>query len=591
MTDQSMMAAQTDDILKCCACAQLLMDPLTLQCLHTYCSTCVKSIEITTREDSAGLTCAHCHLFTPQHDVRVVPMIIQLLDSLSATKRSTTETKCDQCGSEVAKWYCSDCKTEASLCDKCKGFHDKFVKHQVLTVAQLNEDYYTLDKPMYCAKHEKKEVEVFCADCEELMCELCEGLLHGGHVTETVHGALQRLRGLVTADITHLETCVAHNQEAINTAEKAKTEIEQPYDADQRKLDEKLEADIAKLREEHKENSAELRAKKQAVLKNFDDDMQDIMSKVSEERQVLAWLKVTVARTSGVTLLQQLLGGLLKRVNHVTSDCGYGDSKSGFRVYASRCWPWFLPDAESGSEDSKVTLKVKQCIDLDDDGFRRPFTRIAIMWDRIWIIHRDMYLVYRFSLDGTRVDSVKLGTDIDTPMNMIQNGRHEGILISGSGLYTLDEQCQIRTRIGQGDYCDACVAADGSLYALSRYDDRVARFKRSNGAWQKHNAITLEGYYDDIRYTDSDDPSNTIHVTDTRIFVCLKDNRRINCYDKTGRKIQVYRSDSKGADVYAHPSVCGMDASGALLVANSDNQTLDRCHLFYFEVLPNFVLR
>ena len=246
----------------------------------------------------------------------------------------------------------------------------------------------------------------------------------------------------------------------------------------------------------------------------------------------------------------------------------------------------------AGSEDSKVTLKVKQCIYLDDDGFRRPFTRIAIMWDRIWTIHRDMQLVYRFSLDGTRADSVKLGTDMDTPMNMIQTDRHEGILISGSGLYTLDEQCQMRTQIGEGDYCDACVAADGSLYALPRYDDRVTRFKRSNGGWQKHNAITLEGYYDDIRYTDSDDPSNIIHVTDTRIFVCLKDNRRINCYDKTGRRIQVYRSDAEGADVYAHPSVCGMDASDRTARRQQRQpETLDRCHLFYFEVFPNSFLR
>ena len=246
---EASVITKVKDIIKCTICLKILTDPKTFSCLHSFCAKCIDGLTQTTKDDDdtiKGYACPECRRFTPLDDVRVVHLVIQLLDAYYASKRLPGETKCDVCNTADAKWSCMGCSEGGSLCDACKMYHDKFVKHQVLSLEQLKDESHVLEKPVFCSEHKENKIEVFCTRCEKTMCVLCKIFNHDGHPSEPIADALRRLMLKVDEKRARIEAKIEENADAIEA----------------------------------------LKAEKAGAIKAFDNTLQEIGDHITEQKQV-----------------------------------------------------------------------------------------------------------------------------------------------------------------------------------------------------------------------------------------------------------------------------------------------------------------
>nr|KAG5690076.1 hypothetical protein BaRGS_016384 [Batillaria attramentaria] len=67
----------------------------------------------------------------------------------------------------------------------------------------------------YCSKHPKKEIELYCVDCDVLMCVTCLVTKHNQHKAEDISEATERFKTQLDKDIERLERCVGDVQKHV----------------------------------------------------------------------------------------------------------------------------------------------------------------------------------------------------------------------------------------------------------------------------------------------------------------------------------------------------------------------------------------
>jgi hypothetical protein len=81
-----------------------------------------------------------------------------------------------------ASWYCFDCNR--SMCDKCEKNHSVFIKdHKVVYLVDLKREDIELiiKRENNCKSHPNQRLELFCEDCETVICLTCWKHDHKGH--------------------------------------------------------------------------------------------------------------------------------------------------------------------------------------------------------------------------------------------------------------------------------------------------------------------------------------------------------------------------------------------------------------------------
>ena len=107
---------------------------------------------------------------------------------LAIKECNTTGVKCGNCDKRSShSFYCFQCC--AFWCDDCITAHNIFranKEHRVLAIKDFQDQDIedVLKRPAFCGKlgHEKKELEFFCRNCEEPICNSCAATIHDGHI-------------------------------------------------------------------------------------------------------------------------------------------------------------------------------------------------------------------------------------------------------------------------------------------------------------------------------------------------------------------------------------------------------------------------
>ncbi|OWF48691.1 uncharacterized protein LOC110452761 [Mizuhopecten yessoensis] len=89
---------------------------------------------------------------------------------------------CALCDSEDGvRWYCNDC--QENLCDRCKETHTRGRKTKNDDVVSIGKANRQGDKPVpeVCKLHPGKLCDMFCSDCNELICSICLSKNHKQH--------------------------------------------------------------------------------------------------------------------------------------------------------------------------------------------------------------------------------------------------------------------------------------------------------------------------------------------------------------------------------------------------------------------------
>ncbi|XP_073687343.1 tripartite motif-containing protein 16-like [Garra rufa] len=181
----------SQDELMCQVCLDLLKDPVSIQCGHSYCKSCIT--DFWNKEDQMRVySCPQCRqTFSPRSTLATNTMLAELVETLKTTKlpadcdAGAGDVQCDVCTGRKYKAIKSCLVCQESYCQTHFDHHEEFHSrkpHKVIdATGRLQE--------MICQKHEK-HLEMYCITDQQCICELCTKYEHKNH--NTVSAAAQR---------------------------------------------------------------------------------------------------------------------------------------------------------------------------------------------------------------------------------------------------------------------------------------------------------------------------------------------------------------------------------------------------------------
>ncbi|XP_063063605.1 tripartite motif-containing protein 16-like [Engraulis encrasicolus] len=189
MAEASVLLAQ--DQFTCAICLDLLKDPVTIPCGHSFCMDCISGCW--DQEDPKGVySCPQCRqTFTPRPVLGRNTMLAEVVEKLKLLGLQSApaahcyagpgDVECDVCSGRKRKAVKSCLMCLSSYCENHFRVHNDLnpgKKHKVIDAAGKLED-------LICSQHDKL-LEVFCRTDQTCICVLCVMDEHKGHDTVSI---------------------------------------------------------------------------------------------------------------------------------------------------------------------------------------------------------------------------------------------------------------------------------------------------------------------------------------------------------------------------------------------------------------------
>uniref|UniRef100_A0A4W4ESX7 Tripartite motif-containing protein 16-like n=1 Tax=Electrophorus electricus TaxID=8005 RepID=A0A4W4ESX7_ELEEL len=217
-------ASVSEDQFNCPVCLDLLKDPVTIPCGHSFCMVCINDFW----DDQRGVySCPQCReTFTPRPVLCRNYMLAEVVEKLKKTGLQAAspvhyyagpgDVQCDSCTERKHKAIKSCLVCLASFCETHIRPHYQspaFKKHMLVKASSRLQE-------KICSQHDKL-TEIFCRTDQSLICYLCMMDEHKGH--DTVSAAAERTEE-------QLQEEQRKHQQRIQEKEKKVQELKQAVD-------------------------------------------------------------------------------------------------------------------------------------------------------------------------------------------------------------------------------------------------------------------------------------------------------------------------------------------------------------------------
>ncbi|XP_073713329.1 tripartite motif-containing protein 16-like [Misgurnus anguillicaudatus] len=179
----------------CSICLDLLKDPVTIPCGHSYCMSCITNCW-NQDDQKRNYSCPQCRqTFNTRPDLNKSTMLAEVVEILKKTKRKAAcldhcyaeagDVKCDVCTERKHKAVKSCLVCLNSYCQTHLERHEELQsgkKHKVIDATGRFQQ-------MFCPQHEKL-LEIYCKTDQLCICYLCMVDEHNEH--KTVSAAAER---------------------------------------------------------------------------------------------------------------------------------------------------------------------------------------------------------------------------------------------------------------------------------------------------------------------------------------------------------------------------------------------------------------
>ncbi|XP_071348084.1 finTRIM family, member 67 [Trachinotus anak] len=187
------------DQFNCPICLDVLKDPVTIPCGHSYCSDCIQ--DYWDQDDYLGIfVCPQCrHNFNPRPSLARNTMLADVVEKFKKTGlqeampsanpsfAEADDVECDVCAGRKNKAVKSCLVCLASYCDVHVQPHYEsaaFKKHKLVPASKKLQE-------TICPRHDKL-LEVYCRTDKQCICYLCLTDEHKGHDTVLAEAEMQQ---------------------------------------------------------------------------------------------------------------------------------------------------------------------------------------------------------------------------------------------------------------------------------------------------------------------------------------------------------------------------------------------------------------
>ena len=211
------------EILTCSICLEEADDPRPLLCQHTFCYKCLKKY-VEKIPERLEIPCPVCRKMCPlpNGNVDELPESFLYNQLKDANRRARAGSKknndkevstTNQCSShgcgQTASSFCKTCKY---ICLHCEEDHKSVRAMKSHVILPLYEAAAVqVNVCQQCPKHRNKVLELYCEQCELLICCMCHSLEHRHHkcvqLSRKAEAAGQQLEDMMKVIKVYLEVC------------------------------------------------------------------------------------------------------------------------------------------------------------------------------------------------------------------------------------------------------------------------------------------------------------------------------------------------------------------------------------------------
>ena len=179
--------------ITCVVCKKLYSKPKTLPCLHSFCYSCLASLQ-RSELSMKKLQCPKCQniIVLEGKSLNSFPDAFSINRQISEYTflqkvHGIVDTNCEKCTEKSVKatMFCDGCGK--FVCDLCVTIHrnwSEFSSHKLLMISDLKECYHKYipndTPPLMCMQHEK-DCSIFCETCHREICHECIIRSHRDH--------------------------------------------------------------------------------------------------------------------------------------------------------------------------------------------------------------------------------------------------------------------------------------------------------------------------------------------------------------------------------------------------------------------------